>query len=324
MNLLLALESYLTANSELAPRTAKKLRHQVSSWERLAGSTDLPSDADFLRVRTQGRGKLSPATIEALISDVRTLCVHVKHAVDTGKPLRRTVRTKWVPTLDDFSRLYDASEDSVFPSKIKASDGRFQKLSQPVRKSWFQAFLMTELFTGLRFGDSLALSRDAVTPDRIDWSASKTSKQHIFPMPSILWRHLEPLLDLNRETFFAVGACQHLVRWEMARLCKLAGIRVITPQALRRLAVTTWSTVDSDCRAIVHGTGLGVCVHYVDAEQVLRKHMPRFPWPLNVLPEAERDIRVRLAGEIQRLSERMPADALSNLLKIGQALSAAG
>lgn len=312
-------------SSGIAQRTAQKLRHTITFWIKHGGSENPReiSTAMCESVRAAASSEhLSATTIERSISDILTLCHYAGCHVEAGRRLRLRVKCKSVPLLESIGRLYDVAEQCNWPSRLRGADWRWMNLTSENRLNWLRGFIALGLWTGLRASDLLKLEWSAIEDERIVIEASKTGKEHRFPLPSILKGLIEPLRALNRATVLGVGEhTLHLIRDELTRLCGVAGIAQIGPQALRRASITTWATVSPEAGRIVHGTGLGVLAHYYDGEQILRAAMDRFPWPSQMLPPELRDARQREQSELLSVLSRLPADRVGDVLRIARAFA---
>lgn len=321
MTLTEALASYLATSPHLSPATIRKLSHRLNAWRRWAHSDDLPCDETITAARQVALNSgLSPRTIETTISDVVALSNHCGANVSAGRRLRLgPVRCKAVPELAGIERLYNSADAWQYPTRLRNDDGSFAVIPQDLQHDWLRAFLVLGLWTGLRLKDLYALRWDAITEQRIAWQASKTSKEHRYPMCSVLWSHLAPLRKLNRPTVLGVsGTNPKLLR---DKLHAAMPVDTITPQSLRRASVTTWATVSPEAGRIVHGTGLGVLRHYYDGEQILRACADRFPWPVSMLPPDQRDERQRLANETESVLARLSPERIADVLRVARAFA---
>lgn len=306
----------------IAVRTRSKLRHSISRWMRLGGC-ESPLDvttATIASVRSSGvDSKLSAKTIESTISDVLTLLSLAGRKVDPGRRLRVVVNCKSVPEMECVEKLYSLSNQWRFPARLRTISGSFVDVSVELRESWLKAFVVIGIWTGLRLQDLLSLKWGSISQNRIAWRASKTSREHRFPMCDVVRSHLEPLKALDRPTVFGVsGSNPTLIRDELHRVMPMG---TITPQALRRASVTTWATVSPEAGRIVHGTGLGVLRHYYDGEQILRACCDRFPWPVSMLPPDQRDERQRLANETSLIMARLSPERIADVLRVARAFA---
>ena len=310
------------ARTQLASRTIGKLRHGLAAWLRWTGSLAVPTVAVIESARATALSLgLSPTTIEAVIADLVTICAAAGFVLDRGRPLKRRSRCRPVPELDAVARLYAVADQCRYPSRLATETG-FEVVAPEMSAHWLRAVIVLGLWTGLRLQDLLHLRWDSVTDERIVWQASKTSKEHRFPMCSVVRSHLEPLKQFNRPTVLACNATNTTAqRNELHRLCEIAGVQPITAQALRRASVTTWATVSPEAGRIIHGTGLGVLRHYYDGERILRACANRFPWPTEMLPPDQRDTRQRSEAELLAVIRRLDPSRLADLTKVAVAFS---
>ena len=143
----------------------------------------------------------------------------------------------------------------------------------------------------------------------MDVVAEKTGKAHVFPVSSVLRRHLELMRNEDSGRVFPVCKTAHpFIRRELRKICDAAGVPSITPQAIRRCSVTEWTTISDAAGKLVHGEGLKVRSHYVRVLRVLQEHVARLPIPDEWKTEEERDaLKVsqnRLIDQFSQLSEQ--------------------
>lgn len=324
MRLDAALDKYIASNSELSAATSRTMRHRLTAWIKIGGTLKLPKTAEFEAARTRGkRIGWSPATIEGVISEIALLSEFAGHPVSRGKPLRKTVVCRPVPALESIARIYAVADQCEFPSRLRLTNWSWLDVDQSLRADWLRGVLVLGVWSGLRLADLLALTWQEVSADRITRSANKTGKQHRIPMTPFVWSQIEPLKSLRRSTVLAISInARHLLRKELRRLCEIAEVSpIITPQALRRAAITTWATASPEAGRIVHGTGLGVLQHYYDCEQILRAAADRFPWPTCMLPPDLRDSRERSNRELLEVASRLPPERLGDVLRVARAFA---
>lgn len=143
-----------------------------------------------------------------------------------------------------------------------------------------RALLFLGYWTGLRIGDLRRLTWASISVDRIEWSASKTGVPHVFPMTPEVQRHLDMVRGLDAVYVVPVAnGSLRLLRKELNRLCRLAGVEPFGLQMVRRASVTEWGCTTNDAGALIHGSGLGVRDHYVNPLKVLTRAAQRFELP---------------------------------------------
>lgn len=147
---------------------------------------------------------------------------------------------------------------------------------------WSRQWLAVSYWTGLRLADVIRLQgklaeRPAMAADgRLEWEASKTRRRQRWPVPA--W--LNPLIQPVNLPY---GKCQHhnsvLLRAELERCSKLAGIDRVLPSQIRDTSLTEWCRADFHVGQILHGCKLGVIGHYVDPIDVIAPVAPRVRLP---------------------------------------------
>jgi hypothetical protein len=202
--------------------------------------------------------ELSPTTIEKTITDVMTICRHVTGVLPN--PGRRLRRKRPKPN----------------PAPVPTIEAIFPKC--PL---WVRQWLAVTFWTGLRLMDGLQFlktveRREASFDEFLRISASKTGREHIYPVPEWFRGWLKPIPLPYESPNEWTG---HLVRDALEHSCKAAGLPVIKPKHMRQRAVTQWMRANGAAGAIIHGKSLGVCDHYVDTESLLASAAPSVQVP---------------------------------------------
>ncbi|MCA9010507.1 MAG: hypothetical protein KDB01_12210 [Planctomycetaceae bacterium] len=201
---------------------------------------------------------LSRVTIEKVITDVATVCRSVTGKLpESGKRLRR-------------------SRPRPKPAPLESIEAVFN-----IAPEFMQQWLVLTTWTGARLADSMKLqalvqSNEFENAEFITFQASKTGKQHIWPIPE--W--LRPWLRKIDHTFRPVN--DHQVRTHRERLneyCTQAAVPVFKPKQVRQRAISQWTRANGAAGAIVHGKSLGVMDSYVVQDELLRETMPRVIMP---------------------------------------------
>ncbi len=202
---------------------------------------------------------LSRVTVEKTITDVMTVCRSI-----TGKlpdPGRRLKRSRPMPK----------------PAPIESIEQVFK-----IAPEWLQQWLVVTTWTGARLTDSIRLQRMIQkacfdTGDFISFQASKTGRNHIWPIPDWLRPWLKPF-DLPYKTHGEIWIVR-CYRNTLAERCETAGVPVFTPKQIRQRAISQWTRANGAAGAIVHGCGLRVMDSYVDQPELLRETMPKVIMP---------------------------------------------
>jgi len=318
MTLEQAVASYVE-RSELTVETVAKLRHRLNCWARHSTRTTTkisPDDFDAFRASAREAG-LSARTIEETVNDLALIC----GLKELGRRLKRwkTSATKFVPSLELISTAYENADSAAWPNCYLTRSPELRVVSSAV---WLRAFIVFAFHTGFRLRDLRTITWSAITPELIDWQASKTSKRHRIPNHPVVERHLEPLRDAGSDRVFPISASQErLVHRELSRLAGDA--EAFGPQPLRRASVTQWSIGGGwSAGEVIQGSGLsGVMSRYVDGLAVLVDALPRRPWPLAMLTPDERNERHSREQSILSLAHSLPVERLDDLLKVGRAFA---
>lgn len=222
---------------------------------------------------------LRPRTIESAISDIVTVVRHY-----TGKQVEVGTRIR-----------------SAIPQPIPVERDVIDEIwkhSQP----WLRAWMALSYWTGLRLTDGLNVLKDhkekPLAPV-LRWTASKTSKPHVFPIPDWLRKIVSAgPYPLRTTADFA----RRQVRSGLHAACLAANVAIVIPKQFRQRAVTEWSVASAAAGAILHGSGLRVLSHYVDPLTVLESAAPRVRLPASF--GATVDSGEQLLKNYQRLDEQ--------------------
>jgi len=143
-----------------------------------------------------------------------------------------------------------------------------------------QSWLALTYWSGFRQSDGmrwLLTHRTGQIPPLIEWTASKTGKQHRQPLPD--W--LRAILDRGRYRFRTVSDfARRCIRGEIHAACLSVALEVWTPKQLRQASITEWTRANATAGAIIHGCGLRVLSHYIDPLSVLESAAPRIRLPV--------------------------------------------
>lgn len=294
MTLQQALRQYEDFAVDLRRSTASVMRSQLRTFRVLTGVRDVrkiqPRTFQQFRHAALQKG-LSPSTANSVCRVVMTILRHLgppsqcghgigylKSVPYPGRRLKERPAPKWTPTLDQLSRVVDASRYATWP-----------RLGMPPSRFWrvvFCAFYNT----GLRRSDVLfRLSWECIDLEdgTITLTAEKTGKQHRIPVNETLRKHLE-LLPNRVGVLFPVPRSAKRFNIELGRLARFAAVPKITPQCLRRMAGTAAETISPGAGALLLGHSLSSKVtyqSYVQQATVLRPVLDSFPQPDALLRE---------------------------------------
>lgn len=184
--------------------------------------------------------------------------------------------------LKDLRTLIRANGRDVKPSKIANPEPNPQPVELsiinavwPHLADWSRQWLVIAYWTALRFADTVRMQR-VVEADKLEWKASKTGRRHRWPVPEWIKPHLAkvPLPYTPSEDHSEV-----IVRAELQRACKLAGVPRILPNHVRDTSLREWVRADFHVGQVLHGCRLGVIGHYVDVLDIIGPVAPRVRLP---------------------------------------------
>lgn len=274
-------------HSRQSADTARNNLYRLSRWSRFSGDPDISQIGaeTFAAYRDAiAREKLSADTAESDIGAVLhalRMCKRfglIAEVPWAGMRLKKRSTPKWVPTVDQIGQCYAHAHVAQWPQYM--DPGQF-----------WRTFYVVQLWSGLRRNDTLfRLKREMCAVDAIRCQAQKTGRTHIFPMHSLVWRHLKAMPDTER--VFQVGKCLKQVRRELDRISKSAGVEpCVQPQAMRRASITLWEECAGAGR-IIHGCAADVVSnHYLAVRKPPRQLLDgveRFIWPDEMLTDDDR------------------------------------
>ena len=199
---------------------------------------------------------LKPRTIESAISDIMTVVKwKTGREVPPGSRLRLT-KPQPSPAERDIV-------DAIWPH------------AEP----WIRAWMAFAYWTGLRLSDTLCVlkeHRGKPLPQVLRWTASKTGKHHVYPVPGWLRKIVgDTPYPLRTVKDFA----RRQVRAGLHSACVKAGVDVVCPKQFRQRSITEWSMANASAGALIHGRDLGILNHYVDPLSVLESAASRVRLP---------------------------------------------
>lgn len=281
MKLKSAAESYISdPEITLARRSAESYLHHCNRWERLTTNPDIEwltkeDVTDFYEAcRNSG---LATTTFQSSWRSIRTILSYAAEKnwitkVPKIRVAKARRRRPIVPAWDLIDMMYGNASKAIWPV-----------LDYCTTEEFWQAWMAVSYWTGLRLGDMKELrSVDYCSSEKtLLKEASKTSKEHIYPVPEWLARHVDMVSGSGDGRLFSVPRwCDNRIRREMARMCSDAELRKpVSPQQVRRLSINTWSSVHADAGKIIHGTGLGILDFYLDPLVLLQSVMDKVPVP---------------------------------------------
>lgn len=311
-------ELYLENAPDLSKRTADKLRHYASCWEKRSDNPCLAdigvADFEDFRKRCRDDG-LSPRTIESGIADVLMILrfMYERGAIEAipsrGRPLRIPHKHPVQPTLAHLGKLYQHADATTAPRRRHV----------PRIVVW-RCFIVLAYCTALRLSDLMAVKWDAVDGNVLSVTAGKTGKLHRIPLHPVCVRHLNLIRRPDHLPIIPLPGHQTRVRQQLRKICEAAGVSpVVTPQQLRRCASTHWERAHAGAGGMIQGSALGGSLaHYIDVPAVLQEAVKGLEVPQEFVDGVElsadelQAIRVfapeRAAVHVVRNSEVNPDD----------------
>lgn len=260
---------------DLAPRTERRYRHELTRWEALSGNPPLAdiNTATYQSFRSASSQVGHKAgTTESTLQFVRQLmrCAMAHGAIsvmpDRGRPRRIEPPQPHPPTIDELDKMLR-----------HCGVARWPKLHVPPKTFW-RSLISVGIWTGLRREDllwKLCLENINFAENLILFRSSKARVPHPFPLNDIVIRHIRAMIPTFSHKpgrlLFGPSRSPHLVQRELDRIANAACVRRITPQNFRQAAINMWTMADPRAGEVVHGVGIPrVLSHYLDRLQILR------------------------------------------------------
>jgi len=266
----------------LKPATKARFRHELAIWRRLGG-VEQPTAEDVAAWQARAAAELKPRTINSVCASVVLLLKNVGGASVAWRPVPVRLQPKPTPTVADLDRL--------LLTACKAA-------RRP--PEWWQRLLCFAYATGVRRGDLLRLDVSAVVDGELSFTAGKTEKRHVIPIPLAVLRMLPASGPICR-----VGIKP--LRRVLREWCDRAGVPRITPQALRRLSAREWERAHAGAGAVVLGHDIPgwtkATAAYIDRADLLRAGLPRLRLPASIVAESEVDEEQDLTTNYRRLTQ---------------------
>jgi len=278
--------------------SARKYRHLLNAWIKRVGDQP-PTAANVTAFRNACRtAGQSAATYEGQLKDLRTACRASRISLNIG-------HSDAIPTPDP-------------------SPAELDIISAAHRESpaWMRVWIPLAYWTGLRLRDSLDLLRtiDPAAP-HLTWTAHKTRRNHSWPIPPWLRRHLAMpiIIPPGKST----DHLQRVVRRELRAACESAGTSTITPQQIRQRGITEWTAASLAAGSIVHGCGLTgqqrIMRHYAGTLTILERAAPAVRIPDAFATPDE----LAAANGLPAIIKRLDPEAQQILLSTAKRLSTA-
>jgi len=171
----------------------------------------------------------------------------------------------------------------------------------PFLAPWSCQLVVILYWTGLRLDDAIELQIRGIDleADAIRWQASKTGKNHCWPLMRWMRLWLAPVAKLPYCA--SNDHAQVIVRGELQRVSELGGVARIMPQQIRQRSVQEWTRANATAGAIVHGMGLGVMSHYLCPLMVLESAGPRVRLPVCFGGQQSQNTEEALISSFRRL-----------------------
>ena len=303
MKLRETLQSYLKYAPDLAPRTVRRMGHDVNRFEVCFG-TDLDiagiGPEMFAEFRRWGLERpLSPTSIESNVSTILTILRHARRfkllveLPDRGRSLRRPPPKIEQPTIDDIQKLYAVAHVAKWPRRIHVTPAIF-----------WRAWIVVSYFTALRLSDMLRLDWSMLSEEdgTLTVDAEKTGKRHEIPIHPVLFAHLK-MMHGPLDRIFPVGTSLNQLRRELRRMSEAAGVRYASPQMFRRLAATEWERARHGAGQYIQGSTLrNSSRFYIDTTELLRKALDDLRVPEAFTDGVEIAQRIAEEQRLERIS----------------------
>lgn len=269
---------------QLGDASLRRYRCELRRWEKVVGIVPIEAITiatfDLFRQRCQQDG-LRNGTIESTVKIAKAV---LKFCRDRG----------WLSKLPYFGKPLPVASPSPEPITVAELDAMYRACEVATMngrgslspREWWQAWLVIGYWTGLRVTDlTTHLDWKHILADRIQFQASKTGSQHIYPLCEPVLRALDTMRKAPVDGAIFGGKFFWHERHQLKLICKAAGVRqTIGPKNLRQASVTSWLTADHTAGTLIHGCGLpGVLHHYVGVLRTLSEAAPKFPWPQSML-----------------------------------------
>ena len=247
------LKKFLEAKRpRVSERTIRRYVHDWNRWKRYHSKNFNTARAKMLA------DGLSPKTIESTLNTVK-LVVGDSGRYEYGERLRIPRPSPTVPTTEEIGAIYKSCDAVSWRSP-----------------DWLRSLIVLTCWTGCRLND---LPRLKLRKQWIYLQAGKTGKAHLFPVLPFVARHWKQieLTQSKRQLYDSLRLA-----------ADKAGAPYCHPKSMRRYAVTQWCAADSMAGRLLHGAGIGVLDHYVDARSVLQAASHRVKMPDAFYSEAEK------------------------------------
>lgn len=154
----------------------------------------------------------------------------------------------------------------------------------PFLAEWSLQWLVLAYWTAMRLDNVIRVQRIIQPAKTLRFQATKTGWRHVWPMPDWIQKFMRPVK-------LPYGKCpdwsQVIVRGELERASKIAGVERVLPKGIRQRSLTEWTVADRAAGAIIHGNGLKIMDHYVAHQEILENAMHRVRLPAGLRDPAE-------------------------------------
>lgn len=242
------LTAYVEYAEDLSPNTERRIKHDLNRWSRYGGNSQFReiSTDHFIQFRKHCReNQLSPATIESTVDTINTLMMFclapngsryglglIDQVPFLGRRIRVTPDPKDCCSIEDLSAIYSQCHMTQWPGT--------GWLSCEYWKKW----LVFAYNTALRLSDIMKITWENINlkEKQLVVKCQKTQKLQAFPLNDISLATLSAIPRTSGR-IFGLSSCYFLARRELRRMCEAAGIKVITPQSIRRCSATQYELV---------------------------------------------------------------------------------
>lgn len=260
---------------DLAPRTERRYRHELTRWEKLSGNPPLAeiTTQTYQQFRaassqTGHAAGTTESTLRFLRQVMRCALAHgaINVLPDRGRARRIEAPQPHPPTIEELDKLLR-----------HCGVARWPRMHVPCKVFW-RSLIAIDLWTALRREDifwRLRIEQIVFAENLILFRAKKSHVPHVFPLNEIIVRHIRAMIPTfahpQSRLLFGPSRSPHLVQRELDRISDAACVRRVTPQSFRQAGVNMWTLADPRAGEIIHGCGIPrVLSHYLDRLQILR------------------------------------------------------
>jgi len=280
----------LCLGDSIASETLKLRGYQFGWWEQFSSDPALECLNTSVIRNFQAAAKqsgLAADTIETTISTIYRV-LHAAH--DEGLFDRIPKRPKRLHSQPSKTPRISLAEFDKFLQAIP------EAVAECIRPpAWWQAFWGMIYFTALRLANVQQLEREQVTAEMVQVRQFKTGKIVQVPTHPVIWRMVrnlgvgERLFRIDRKSLYRLTV----------RTCRIAGIRRISPQAIRVLSARQFERAHPGAGRLVLGRPLpGADGYYFDPPEILRSAIDKLQVPETLMTDEDRQSKLDREGAL--------------------------